>query len=208
MILWGSEHEGRAKALATAVHEQAADLDSLPRGSGGIQAIKNGDATLTIWGHGDETTLAELMDVELGALIQAWRALNPSLKTVELVTCNAQHNQNPLAGYATRVAKFVERKYKDIAVKALPKGQHPDDFSILWASERTATFCYLTAPSQATFDHANQRLGQLAGTQGSNLANTAASLAKERTLAAPNNFTVVGAGLDKLRPTLSVIKTS
>src|SRR5262249_36141672 len=153
-----NEHEARAKALATAYKETAANITSLPVVDESHQAPTCADATLTIWGHGDETSLAELLDVQMGKLIHNWRAKNSALKTVELVTCNAQHNQNPLAGYATRVAKFVQRNYSDVVVKALPKGQHSDDYSILWALPNPPAFFYLTAPSKTTFDHANQLL--------------------------------------------------
>ncbi|MBN3809169.1 hypothetical protein [Paraburkholderia sp. Ac-20347] len=208
MILWGNEHEARAKALATACNETAADIAGLSVSSEGIQAPACSDATLTIWGHGDETSLAELLDVQMGQLIQNWRTRNSALKTVELVTCNAQHNQNPLAGYATRVAKFVERKYRDVVVKALPKGQYADDYSILWAAPNPPAFCYITAPSKTTFDHANQLFKTLEPQKNYDLAAVATDMAKARTLAEPNNFTVMSSTLGSLRPMLVTIKTA
>jgi hypothetical protein len=132
-------------------------VDSLARSSSGIQPFICADTTLSIWGHGDEIYLAGMLDVELGMLIQNWKKQNPSLKTVDLITCNAQHNSQPLSGYATRVTKFVEFDYKDITIKALPAGQYKDDYSILWANAHTKTFCYITAPTNVTFDFANNR---------------------------------------------------
>ncbi|CAB3745665.1 hypothetical protein [Paraburkholderia humisilvae] len=207
MILWGKEHEARAKALATACRETAADIAGLSVSNEGIQAPACADATLTIWGHGDQTTLAELMDVQMGQLIQNWRTRNSALKTVELVTCNAQHNQDPLAGYAKRVAKFVQRKYSDVVIKALPKGQHADDYSILWASANPPAFFYLTAPSKTTFDNANQLLLRLDTQKNHDVGAIATEMAKARTLAEPNNFTIVSSTLDQLRPMLATIKT-
>lgn len=208
MILWGTDHQARAEALALICGESAAAVANLPRSSNGIEPLKSTDVTLTVWGHGNETHFSEMLDVEFGTLIQSWKKQNPSLKTVELVTCNAQHNAQPLAGYASRVAKFVERVYQDITIKALPKGEHSDDFSILWANAGTKTYCYITAPSQVTLNHANQRLQALEPTYSYDLSLVAAAMGKERTLSSPNNFTVVGAGLQLLRASLTVIRTS
>lgn len=207
MIFWGKEHEARARALATACNETAADIAGLPVSNEGVQVPVCADATLTIWGHGTATTLAELLDVQMGLLIQSWRARNSALKTVELVTCDAQHNQNPLAGYATRVAKFVNRKYSDVVVKALPKGQNTDDYSILWASPNPPAFCYITAPSQTTFDRANQLFKTLESQKNYDLGAVSTDMAKARTLAEPNNFTVMSSTLGHLRPMLVSIKT-
>lgn len=206
MILWGAEHKSKAEALASAYGEQSAAVASLARSNEGIQPLASADATLTVWGHGDATLFSEMLDVEFGVLIKNWKLRNSNLKTVELVTCDAQHNSVPLAGYATRVAKFVQDTYKDIAIKALPIGQHKDDRSILWANAGTGTFCYITAPSQQTFDHANQRLLALDALNGHDLALVAGTMAKERTLSSPNNFTVNGGSLNVLRDTLSTIK--
>lgn len=208
MILYGNEHKDRAEALAAVVNEEVKAVASLARSSDGIVPVTSGDATLTVWGHGDATHFSEMLDVEFGVLIKAWKKKNPSLKSVELVTCDAQHQMVPLAGYAKRVAKFVEESYKDITIKALPIGQHPDDQSILWASAGTRTFCYITAPSQETFDHANQRLQTLGPTYNYNLVEVGNAMAKERELATPNNFTVNYGNFDLLRASLNVIKSS
>ncbi len=207
MILYGNDHKDRAEALAVVLHEESKAVASLARSSDGIVPIVSGDAILTVWGHsGDATKFAEMLDVEFGVLIQAWKKKNPSLKSVELITCDAQHNMVPLAGYAKRVAKFVEEKYKDIAIKALPVGQHPDDQSILWANAGTRTYCYITAPSQATFDHANQRLQTLDPTYHHDLSEVGDAMAKERGSSTPNNFTVNFGSFNNLRATLNVVK--
>ncbi|WP_440874952.1 hypothetical protein [Thalassotalea sp. PLHSN55] len=208
MILWGKDHQARAEALAAAYGEQAMAEASLARSNKGIQPVVCVDATLTVWGHGGATKFSDMLDVEFGVLIQNWKKQNPSLKTVELVTCDAQHNIIPLAGYAMRVAKYVDRDYKDIVIKALPVGQHSDDRSVLWANAVTSTFCYLTAPSQVTFDSANQRVQVLDPICGGNLNEVAAEMAKERTSFPPNNFTVSGGNLGSLRASLAVIKTA
>lgn len=202
MILWGQEHKDRAQALAAACHENAADIGSLPRSKDGIAPLACADATLSIWGHGDATHFSEMLDVECGLLISNWKKKNVNLTTVELITCDAQHNVTPLAGYARRVQAFVNDQKAFVKIKALPAGQYADDRSILWANAGTATFCYLTAPSQAAFDRANQRLQALEATKGHDLALTAAELVKERTSTPPGNFTVNGGTFNVLRASL------
>lgn len=208
MILWGNEHQDRAEALATAYHETAYNLHNLAISNSGIQAPTCADATLSIWGHGNAETFAELVDVECGLLIGNWKAKNSQLTTVELITCDAQHHLIPLAGYVRRVAAFLADKKIAVTLKALPVGQHADDRSILWANAGTATFAYITAPSKTTFDHANQRLQSLEGTHGYHLGATAQEMAKERTLTTPNNFTVMGGNLADLRAFLAKAESS
>ncbi|SFH00879.1 hypothetical protein SAMN05518865_12925 [Duganella sp. CF458] len=208
MIIWGKEHKARGEALAAAVGEKAAEAANLSRSNEGIQPLRCDDSTLSIWGHGGETSLAEMLDVELGALIVAWKAMNPALRTVELVTCNAQHNQEPLAGYARRVAAFVERKYKDVAVKALPRGQHADDYSVLWASNgNPVSFCYITAPSTRTLTYASDQLKALEPAKNYDLSLVASEMAKARRLVEPSNYSVLaGPDLSMIRAMLSVVR--
>lgn len=207
MILWGSEHKERAEALAAAYGEQSAAVANLARSNEGIVPLASTDETLTVWGHGNATHFSEMLDVEFGVLVKAWKKKNPKLKTVELVTCDAQHNVYPLAGFAKRVMQYVKASYSDITFKALPVGQHTDDRSILWASSGTSTFCYITAPSDVTFDHANLRLQLLAPGCDNKLGQVATAMAKERTLSSPNNFTVNGGDLNVLRASLATVKT-
>lgn len=202
MILWGNEHQGRAEALAKAYGEKSSALASLPRGKDGITPVSTAGAILSVWGHGGPTTFSELIDVEFGVFINNWKKLNPSLTTVELITCDARHNQDPFSGFAKRVAKFVHDVNPGVTIKALPIGQHPDDHSILWANG--STFCYITAPSKATFDAANARLNELAANGATDANAIAQQMAKERGLP-PKDYTVLGGNLNNLRAYLGVI---
>lgn len=206
MVLWGKEHKDRAEALAKVCKEKSQEVANLPRSNNGIEALKSDDEILSVWGHGDATHFSEMVDVEFGVLIKAWKKKNPSLKCVELITCDAQHHMIPLAGYAKRIAKFVEETYKDITIKALPVGQHSDDRSILWAHAGTKTFCYITAPSKVTFDHANNRLQTLDVTHHGDLIEIGTTMAKERQLSSPNNFTINYSNFNGLRASLSTVK--
>lgn len=208
MILWGNEHQARAQALAAAYHENAAALSGLSVSNEGVQAPTSADATLSIWGHGGAERFAELLDVECARLICNWKAKNPQLATVELITCDAQHHLVPLAGFAKRVAAFIADKKLAVTIKALPVGQHSDDRSVLAANAGTATFCYITAPSQTTFDHALQRFMTIEGANGHDCSLAAQTLSTERTLGEPNNFTVMGGPFRNLRAFLVTVPSS
>jgi hypothetical protein len=207
MIIWGNEHQARAQVLGTAVHEGDRAIASLSRGSDGIAALASTDKTLSIWGHGAPTTLAELVDVECGMLIVNWKNKNPQLSTVEFITCDAQHNAAPLMGYARRVSLFVKDRLKNtsLSFKALPVGQHPDDSSILWANTGTSTFCYITSPSKPTFDHANSLLSGLSAANNNNLSLVGSAMSKSRGLAQPNDFSVIYGGFNELRACLATV---
>jgi hypothetical protein len=142
-VLWGADHQARAEALGKALHEEA---KSLPLAA----PPASNDATLTIWGHGDANSLAGMSDAQLVQLIVAWKTKNEALKTVEIVTCDARHNQDPagLDGYAKRVATLLKDNKINVTVKALPQGQNSTDWSILWANSGSGTFCYITSPNQ------------------------------------------------------------
>lgn len=205
MIIWGKDHEKRAVALAKAYGEGAMDLATLKQESEELSAVSCADATLTVWGHGNAATFCKMSNAEFGQFIKNWKELNPGLKCVEIVTCDARHNDDPFAGYAASVTRFVHESYKDIVIKALPLGQHRNDCSILWANATTATFCYITAPSKATLLHANQRLKELDSGHDGDLNKVAQEMAKERSHA-PNDFSVNAGYFKHLRHCLVAIK--
>lgn len=207
MILWGKEHRARAQALAKAVGESAYDLDQLPRSSEGIGALSCTDATLTIWGHGGPESFCDLIDIECAVLIKNWKKANSELKTVEFVTCDAQHNIQPMVGYARRVAAAVQDTYSDIVCKAMPIGPSSDDRSILCAATGTDSYCYITAPSETTFNNARLILENLFtdATYQFNLGLVASEMAKRRTLSEPNNFTVLAGRFVDLRSVLATV---
>lgn len=206
MILWGEEHERRATSLANAYGETAKSLALLGNGPEGTAAVRCADKTLTVWGHGDANTFAELSNGEFGQLIRNWKKLNTQLKTVEIITCDARHNDDPFSGYASSVAKFVRDTCgEEVVVKALPVGQHKTDCSILWANVGTASFCYITAPSDEALEYANQRLKTLSPGNSRDLNKTAQDMAKEERPAF-HNYTVNGGYFKTLRDYLGIVK--
>ena len=181
-ILWGAEHEARAKALAAAVSpaETASQLTSTP--------IKSADATLTIWGHGGQSEFAGMTSDQMVTFVKAWKKMNPTLRTVEIVICDARHAQDDTyEAFADRVLKGLAGTA--IAVKALPKGQSGDGYSILWADGKNG-FCYMTATNKTRFDEVNTQI-----------KNTYASeTAKDSALTLSNVCNTISAGKSKEGP--------
>lgn len=207
MILWGREHQARAQALANAVGESAYDLELLAQSNDGIGALSCSDKTLTIWGHGGPEDFCGLIDIECVVLIKNWKKANSALKTVELVTCDAQHAARPTVGYGRRVAAAVQDTYRDIVVKAMPVGQSSDDQSILFAAASTATYCYITARSDVTMTNAVKTHDNLYGDlqYGEDERQVADAMVKLRGALEPNNFTVLAGRLVELRSALATV---
>ena len=144
-LLYTQDHAARAEALAQV----------LPGAQHGLvtttPVAKAGLDTLIFWGHGDMLRLCGLLAPDVTKLIAAWKKLNPGLKTVEIITCNARHasvGSDPLAAQIKRglTAGFLSAT-RSIVVKALPVnvgGKH-EAYSILLANAPNKTWCYVTA---------------------------------------------------------------
>jgi hypothetical protein len=160
-VLWGTDHEARAQQLATVLHETSASVDDVRSYQrGGIPVSPN--PTLTIWGHGDADQFAEMSVDELVSLIVQWHDKNKALSVVEIVTCDARHNQagDGLDGYAGKVAQQLKAKKLNITIKALPKAPSSTASSVLWANAANGTFCYVTSSSQADIAKTNTYFSQ------------------------------------------------
>ncbi|RME74684.1 MAG: hypothetical protein D6776_04735 [Planctomycetota bacterium] len=166
LVLWGAEHEARAKALAKAVKEKAHELvpDAEP--------IKTKDKTLTFWGHGGQGSFCDLTPAQFVEVISAYVKKNKKIKTIEIITCDARHKQRRGEdAFINEVVaqiqgdKKLKKRFKKIAIKALPIAvTGKESYSILWASEGTNTFCYIAAKKRKDMDEAGKRMLQLAKT--------------------------------------------
>jgi len=77
-------HSERAAALGAFIG--AAKWDAI-----GGSAVRRGIHTLIFWGHGSILTLCGKNADAIVEIIKSWKALNPDLKTVEVITCNSRH---------------------------------------------------------------------------------------------------------------------
>jgi hypothetical protein len=157
IILYGTEHKELALALAKAYNVDAKYVFAAAFST--KASAFPGLTTLIAWGHSDGIEkFSEMTSDKFVELITAWRQANPGLKTVEILTCDARHNAKgePQGPYAKRVAAGVQKKYRDLTIKALPIGRAADDCSILMAQVTPPTFCYITAPNKLVLDKARQ----------------------------------------------------
>lgn len=149
-ILYGvGDHQNKGEALARSypgAHCGPADKTPL---------TKPGLDTLTFWGHGDSSKLCHLTPPAFVKLVSDWKKLNPTLKTVEIITCNARHATGGSDSYTKQVVSGIRKKHSDMAVKALPMGMGSTGahaWSILKFSPPTGTWCYVTAPGTVDTD--------------------------------------------------------
>ena len=105
--------------------------------------------TLVFWGHGDKYKLCGKTPRELHDVIKAWKAVNPGLNTVELITCNARHaaTGDPFAKQLKDGIGLMS-SLRGLKIKALPTfvGGRNNAWSILLAETNSNTWCYITAP--------------------------------------------------------------
>jgi hypothetical protein len=195
------DHEVRAKALATVIPGSHCAPVSLA----GIQ--KPGLDTLTYWGHGDATHFCDLTADDFVKHVSNWKKWNPSLKAVEIITCNARHNATGLA-FTARVRPALRKKYSDIVLKGMPMGVGSiaaHNWSILKAHAPTKTWFYVTAGGNADTDEmwpAVHLVDAEALNNGSNLAIAGANVEKANP---SRKFGLRYGTFDKLRSVLTTI---
>ena len=162
-ILFGDEgHRNRCNALATATRGSNVSSASGPALDKKVMKIH----TLTFWGHGDTSKFCGLTATALVSKVKEWMKWNPTIKTVEIITCNSRHgtlDSKPL-GDGT-VEKSWVKSYTDqvkpalkklgLTVKALPMGMGSAGamrWSILKFSPTTSTWLYVTADGDKDTD--------------------------------------------------------
>jgi hypothetical protein len=143
-ILYTQDHLARGVALSQ--EEAGSDhalVDTAP--------TAKGVDTLLCWGHGDSYSFCKKSAAEMAALVTAWKAVNPALHTVELVTCNARHYTGKSDSFANQLKSRLSGFFsstKHIVIKALPVTVTgaANAFSILLAEPATKSWCYVTGP--------------------------------------------------------------
>lgn len=150
MVLWGKEHQWRASNLAAVLGESVAQLELAAKGAIPVSA----DSTLTIWGHGGSEIFAEMNASALGDFIKAWKAKNPALKTVELVTCDARHASDNRDSFTDKLMPLLLNASKSkvlVNVMCLPRGGSTATTSELWATEAAGSngYFFIAADSDA-----------------------------------------------------------
>lgn len=155
-ILCGDEgHKNRCNALAAATPGASVANASGPAFDKKVLRIH----TLTFWGHGDTSRFCGLTATALVAKVKEWVKWNPTIKTVEIITCNSRHGtihskplndgsieQSWVKSYTDQVKPGLKKL--GLTVKALPMGMGNSGvmrWSILKFSPATNTWLYVTA---------------------------------------------------------------
>jgi hypothetical protein len=143
-ILYTNDHLQRGVALAG---EEAGSAHGLIN----IAPAAKGVTTLLFWGHGDNYGLCTKNATELAEIIKAWKALNATMHTVELVTCNARHYTGATDSFANQLKSKLGGFFsstKNLVLKGLPvtRSGSINAFSILLAEAPSKSWVYVTGP--------------------------------------------------------------
>lgn len=107
--------------------------------------------TLTLWGHGDAAKLCGMDAKDISEVVKKWKAVNPGLKTVEIITCNARHASGGGKAFVDQLKNKLHgfrSSTRDVQIKGLPVavGGKSNAWSILLAEPTHKSWVYITAP--------------------------------------------------------------
>lgn len=196
-----ADHETRAKALSAVTPGSNC-------GPVTMTAIQKPDLdTLTYWGHGDAMKFCGFAANDFVANVSMWKKLNPGLKTVEIITCNARHSTTDLT-FTSQAKPLLRKKSSDIVLKGMPMGMgsiSSHNWSILKAHAPTRTWFYVTAGGTTDQDEmwpAVHLVEAEALNCGSNLATAGAAVERANP---SRKFGLRYGTFDRLRATLTAI---
>jgi hypothetical protein len=162
-ILYGDEgHKNRCQALAGTVPGcSIADAN----GPALDKKVLNID-TLSFWGHGDASHFCRMTSTEFVDKVKEWMKWNPSIKTLEIITCNSRHGTidsykkddgtveiSWIKSYTDQVKPGLKKL--GLTVKALPMGMgmgSANRWSVLRFSPTTNTWLYVTGNGEKDTD--------------------------------------------------------
>ena len=204
-VLYAQDHTERGVALSQAVPGSQSSLHTV------APSAKPGLDTLLFWGHGDLARLCGLQSGDFVTLVGSWTKLNPGLKTVEIITCNARHAPTGYDSYAQNVATGLRAGFlsatRNIVVKAMPMnvGGATNAFSILLAHAPNKSWCYITGPGpdDKIMFQGNNLVKAESAQLGYDLALAGNKVAKE---AKDRKFTLNYGYFNTLRAQLGVVK--
>jgi hypothetical protein len=141
-----------------------------------IATPKPGLVTLVLWGHGDAEKLCGMKAADAAEVVKRWKAINPGIKTLEIITCNARHASGSGSPYVSQLKSKLtgfRSSTRDIEIKALPVavGGKRNNWSILLAEPVFKSWVYITAPgaNDALLMQAKTLIDYEAGERGEGL---------------------------------------
>ena len=162
-IFYGDEgHKARCTALSAATAGSSIANATGPALDKKVMKID----TLTFWGHGDATRFCGMSAMEFTNKVKEWMKWNPTIKTLEIITCNSRHGtidsvklddgtieRSWVKSYTDQVKPGLKKL--GLTVKALPMGMGASGanrWSILKFSPTTNTWLYVTADGEKDTD--------------------------------------------------------
>lgn len=145
-VIYESDHTKRGISLAATIGAKHGEI-----GQTKAKAVP-GLHTLIFWGHGTESVMCTKAPQQMVSYIAEWKKLNPTLKTVELITCNARHASGNKDSYAGKIVSGLKAGFlsntRNLEVKALPVtvGGKNNAWSILLWETDSLSWVYITAP--------------------------------------------------------------
>lgn len=147
LVLWGHEHEDRAKELAVAYAAETRDASKSPKKVPGL-------TRLSYWGHGTPANFCEMSELEFAEQLLDWKKKNSGLDSVEILTCNGRFSGDGRQSYVEKVRSLLlQPKYAalhQLKFRALPAGTTPSGkachYSILNRDMTTKSWSYVAAP--------------------------------------------------------------
>lgn len=147
LVLWGKDHEERAKELATAYAAEYRSAAKPPKKVSGL-------TRLSCWGHGIPAEFCEMKVVPFADMLLDWKKKNSALDSVEILTCNGRFVGNGQESFTETLRKLLlQPKYAALAqlkLRALPAGTTPSGktchYSILNRDPTTKSWSYVATP--------------------------------------------------------------
>jgi hypothetical protein len=147
LVLWGDDHEERAKELAVAYAAETRGASQSPKKVSGL-------TRLSYWGHGTPAKFCEMSDLEFAERLLDWKKKNSDLDSVEILTCNGRFSGDGRQSYVDKVRSLLlQPKYaalNQLKFRALPAGTTPSGktchYSILNRDTTTKSWSYVAAP--------------------------------------------------------------
>lgn len=147
LVLWGKDHEERAKELAIAYGTEYREAKATPIEVKGL-------TRLSFWGHGIPSEFCEMPVDKFVDTLVAWKKKNSKLDSVEILTCNGRFTGDGHQSFTDKVReKLLQPKYKqlqDIKLRGLPNETTPSgktcNFSILSRDSTTKSWSYVATP--------------------------------------------------------------
>ena len=147
LVLWGKDHQERAKDLAIAYATEYEEASVTPKVIAGL-------TRLSFWGHGIPSAFCEMTPNQFVDRLAAWKKLNSALDSVEILTCNGRYTGGGTKSFTDQVQDNLRKskysKIKGIKLRGLPNETTPSgkacNFSILSRDSTTKSWSYVAAP--------------------------------------------------------------